>query len=212
MWLSASMPAGAHVTLNPREAPKGGRARFDIRVPNERPDASTVKLEVQMPQEHAFPTVRVQPVPGWTYTIARKKLPTPIGQEEGADIEEAVASITWEGGEIKPDEFVEFPISMGPLPENADRLLFKAIQTYSNGEVVRWIEVPEAGKPEPEHPAPAVKLVAAAAADPTAAASPPATGERDGSGGEAGTTLAIVLSILALLVSIGAVARGRKQT
>ena len=127
---SLAVPAEGHVTLNPREAPKGGRARFDIRVPNERPDAGTVKVEVQMPEEHVFPTVRVLPIAGWTYTIAKKTLATPIKEEDG-EITEAVASITWQGGTIKPDEFMEFPISMGPLPADADELRFRSVQTYS---------------------------------------------------------------------------------
>jgi periplasmic copper chaperone A len=35
-----------------------------------------------------------------------------------------------------------------------DRIVFKALQTYSDGDVVRWIEEPVAGEPEPDHPAP----------------------------------------------------------
>lgn len=58
----------------------------------------------------------------------------------------------------------------------------KAIQTYSDGTVVSWIEVPAAGSSaEPEHPAPTSQLVAAGAADPagtqsTTAARPTVTG------------------------------------
>ncbi|MGH2687951.1 MAG: YcnI family protein [Actinomycetota bacterium] len=205
-----AVPAEAHVTLNPREAPKGGRARFDIRVPNERPDASTVKVEVQMPDEHVFPTVRVLPVAGWTYTISKKTLATPIKEEDG-EITEAVASITWQGGTIKPDEFMEFPISMGPLPTDADELRFKSIQTYSSGEVVRWIEVPEAGRPEPEHPAPVVKLVAA-----TSEAAPPAspaaaTGESATPGAGGVAAFALVLAILAVIRSMGALMAARNR-
>lgn len=210
---SLAVPAEAHVTLNPREAPKGGRARFDIRVPNERPDASTVKVDVQMPEEHVFPTVRVLPVAGWTYTIAKKTLATPIKEEDG-EITEAVASITWQGGTIKPDEFMEFPISMGPLPTDADELRFKSIQTYSSGEVVRWIEVPEAGKPEPEHPAPVVKLVAASTPAAAPRASPAAaTGESAAPGAGGPAAFALLLAIIAVIMSMGAlmVARNRNK-
>ena len=35
-----------------------------------------------------------------------------------------------------------FTISAGALSEDQDELVFKAIQTYSDGEQVRWIEVP----------------------------------------------------------------------
>jgi uncharacterized protein len=58
-------------------------------------------------------------------------------------------------------------------------LTFKALQTYSNGDVVRWIEQSAPGGPEPEHPAPSVTLVdkdaASAPVAPTSAALPPTT-------------------------------------
>ncbi len=41
--------------------------------------------------------------------------------------------------------FEDFTVSLGPLPTNTDRLVFKAIQTYSNGDVVRWIDTPTPG-------------------------------------------------------------------
>jgi hypothetical protein len=49
-------------------------------------------------------------------------------------------------------------------------VVFKTLQTYSDGSVGRWIEEPPAnGSPEPDQPAPALKL-AAASASPSAAA------------------------------------------
>ena len=39
--------------------------------------------------------------------------------------------------------------------------MFKATQTYSNGEEVAWIEDTPASGEEPEHPAPVLKLTAA---------------------------------------------------
>lgn len=40
-------------------------------------------------------------------------------------------------------------------------MIFKAIQTYDNKEVVRWIEEPKAGGEEPDSPAPVLALSAA---------------------------------------------------
>ena len=51
---------------------------------------------------------------------------------------------------------LEFDISAGPLPE-VDQIVFKALQTYSDGDVVRWIDEPTAGV-DLEHPAPVLKL------------------------------------------------------
>jgi hypothetical protein len=44
--LVAAGPAAAHVTVNPREAQQGGFTKLAFRVPNEKDNASTVKLEV----------------------------------------------------------------------------------------------------------------------------------------------------------------------
>lgn len=89
-------------------------------------------------------------------------------------------------------------MSMGPLPTDTDQLVFKALQTYDNGEIVRWIDTTAPGGPEPEHPAPVLKLTAKDAA--TSAA---ATGTDSGSStGTVVGVIAIVLAALALGLSL----------
>ena len=44
--------ASAHVTAQPAEATKGGYFAFAFRVPNERPNAGTTKIEVTLPADH----------------------------------------------------------------------------------------------------------------------------------------------------------------
>ncbi|MQA24166.1 MAG: DUF1775 domain-containing protein [Micromonosporaceae bacterium] len=152
-------PAAAHVTVDPQDAAQGGYARVAFRMPNERDNANTVKLEVHMPEDHPIASVLTTPVPGWNVKIAMRKLDEPLDLH-GRKIEEVVGTITWtasKGAEVKPNEFQEFPVSLGPLPE-VDQLVFKTIQTYDNDEVVRWIEEHTEGD-EPEHPAPVLRLV-----------------------------------------------------
>ncbi len=161
-FVLAIAPASAHVTVNPREAQQGTYAKLAFRVPNERPDASTTSVAVQLPTDHPFASVSVRPTPGWTADVARAPLPTPI-ESHGRQITEAVSTITWSGGSIAPGEFQEFEVSVGPLPEGVDSLVFPAVQTYSSGEVVRWIERPQAGQAEAEHPAPVLTLTPAPA-------------------------------------------------
>jgi uncharacterized protein len=163
--------AFAHVTVNPREAIQGGYAKLAFRVPNERDNASTTKLEVNFPTDHPLASVSVRPQPGWAYAVEKTKLTTPIKSDDG-DITEAVSKITWTGGAIKPGEFNEFEVSVGPLPSDADSVTFKALQTYSNGEVVRWIEEATPGGSSPEHPAPVLKLTKAATTATTATTVP----------------------------------------
>ncbi|OKI47506.1 YcnI family protein [Micromonospora sp. CB01531] len=166
--------ASAHVTVNPREATQGGYAKLAFRVPNERDNASTTKLEVALPADAPVASVSVRPMAGWTVQVDKTTLAKPI-EMHGSQVTEAPSKITWtaqgEANAIKPGQFQEFEISTGPLPE-ADTM-FKALQTYSNGEIVRWIEEPSTDGSEVEHPAPALKLAKAPAKD---AAATPAAG------------------------------------
>ena len=53
-------------------------------------------------------------------------------------------------------------VLVGAGPTRPGQVAFKALQTYSNGDVVRWIDVQQPGQPEPDHPAPVLTLTAAA--------------------------------------------------
>lgn len=157
----AATAASAHVTANPSTAEPGSYSKVSFRVPNEEPGADTTRLEIDLPADHPIASVSVRPVPGWTVKVKEAKLATPIKSDD-AEITKAVSTITWSGGKIVPGQFQEFDVSMGPLPTNTDRLMFKAKQTYSNGDVVNWDQDPGNGGQEPEHPAPTLHLVAAA--------------------------------------------------
>ncbi|WP_404949551.1 YcnI family protein [Streptomyces sp. ARC14] len=155
-------PAAAHVSVQPQgEAAKGGYATLNFKVPNERDKASTVKVEVNFPADHPLSSVTPEAVPGWKIAITKGKLDKPL-EVHGKKITEAVTKVTWtaDGSKIAPGYFQQFPVSVGQLPEDADQLVFKAIQTYDNKEVVRWIEEPKGGE-EPDSPAPVLKLTAA---------------------------------------------------
>ncbi|MFI0940968.1 YcnI family protein [Streptomyces sp. NPDC021020] len=168
--LLAAVPAFAHVTVQPTAAAKGGYTTVAFKVPNEQDGASTVKIEVNLPTDHPIASVSLQPVPGWTAQVTKSKLTTPIKTDDGT-IDQAVTKITWSGGKIAPGQFQQFPVSFGPLPSDTDSLSFKTLQTYDNGDVVRWIEIPQAGQAEPQNPAPTLKLTAA-----TDSGAAPATG------------------------------------
>jgi uncharacterized protein YcnI len=152
--------AWAHVTVNPNTAQQGGYTKVSFRVPNERDNTATTQLEVDLPTDHPIASVQTRAVPGWTSTVQKTTLAKPITTGDGR-VTEAVSKITWTGGKIPPGSFEEFDVSMGPLPTDTDQLVFKALQTYDNGEVVRWIDTAPEGAPEPDHPAPVLKLTPA---------------------------------------------------
>jgi periplasmic copper chaperone A len=161
--LLVAAPASAHVSVQPQgEAAKGGYATINFKVPNEKDNASTTKLEVTFPSDHPLASVMPQPVPGWKTSVAKEKLAKPL-KMHGNTITEAVSKVTWTsvGGKIEPGQFQQFPLSVGQLPEDTDQLVFKALQTYDDKEVVRWIEESKEGAAEPENPAPVLKLSAA---------------------------------------------------
>ena len=105
----------------------------------------------------------------------------------------------------------EFDVSAGPLPEDTDRLVLPAVQTYDSGEVVAW-DAPPAEGAEPEHPAPVLELIPEG--DNTAVE--PTTGMATASGADTtarwigGAGLAV--GALGLGVGAGAVLRARRAS
>ncbi|WP_019548039.1 YcnI family protein [Streptomyces sulphureus] len=204
-------PAAAHVSVDPEEAEQGGYAVVNFKVPNERDDASTEKLEVHLPTDHPLASAMPQPVPGWKVEVTKEKLDKPL-ESHGEKITEAVSKITWTGGEIKPGEFQQFPVSLGQLPKDTNELVFKALQTYDSGEVVRWIEEPEEGAEEPETPAPVLKLAADDAAE-SGAGSPAKAGETETASAESSAdggadTAARVLGVAGIVLGAAGVGFG----
>ncbi|MCX2731240.1 YcnI family protein [Saccharopolyspora sp. NFXS83] len=160
--LAGAGTAAAHVSAQPEQAEQGGYAKIAFRVPNERPDAGTVRVHVALPLEHPLSSVRTKPLPGWTAQVEKVRLERPV-EVAGAQVTEAVAGITWTarpGTRIAPDQFEEFEATLGTFPTDTDELLLPTEQTYDSGEVVRWDQPPAPDGSEPEHPAPALALVA----------------------------------------------------
>jgi uncharacterized protein YcnI len=189
--------AAAHVTLNPGEWEAGGFARFAVRVPNERDNADTTKVTVRFPEQVI--SASFQPVEGWKRTVKMAELDEPI-DDEGEQITERIDIVTWTGGRIRPGEFQEFGVSFQvPEEQPGTELAFPAIQTYSNGDRVRWI-----GPPDADEPAPIVEVTEPAPEEGEAAATPAATPAQDGGGqaqedeGGGSDTLAIIALVVGL--------------
>jgi periplasmic copper chaperone A len=161
--LGAGSPAAAHVTVQGPGATQGGFAKITFRVPTEEA-VPTTRVQIVFPTDAPLSSVRTKPHAGWTAVVAKAPAARPF-MVFGEEQTEQVASVTFTaaaGVGIKPGEFDEFEISAGPLPE-VDTMVFKALQTYADGTVVRWIEEAVEGAAEPEKPAPVLSLAKAGA-------------------------------------------------
>ena len=213
-----ALPALAHVTVNSPGATQGSFGVLTFRMPNETDSANATELKVQLPPDQPLASVSVKPQPGWTYTVTRAKLPQPITDDDGNQVTDYPSVVDWKAtaGGIKPGEYAEFQLSVGPLPK-ADSMTFKALQTYSNGERVSWIDLPAAGSSdEPEHPAPTLKLApagGAATAPATNAAGAPAAASDEGAGGGSVTGAYVVggIGLVAGLAALGVAVSGRRR-
>ncbi|GIM86374.1 YcnI family protein [Salinispora arenicola] len=199
-------PASAHITVDPKEATQGGYGRFAFRVPNESDTESTTKVEIFLPENAPLGSVSTMLVPGWTAVVEKRTLDEPV-EVHGSQLSEAVSKVTWTAepeAAIAPGTFQEFPVSVGPLP-TVDTMVFKSLQTYSDGTIVRWIDEPTADGVEPEQPAPVLELVAVAAS-----ADPATEGEARvaDDGQEAGGGLAIGLGVAGLVAGLGGLVLG----
>ena len=219
--IAAAAPAAAqaHVTLQPKTAPAGQFTRLDVRVPNERDDAPTTKVDVQMPD--GFASVSYEPVPGWTAKVTSGPLDKPIQTDDG-EITEGVKQITWtadsdEDG-IPPGAFQDFGLSFQVPGKAGDKLEFKALQTYAGGEVVRWI-----GAEGSDNPAAIVSVIEPAGTDaashgggddasaeaPPAATAAASTPSDDGSGNGL-AIVALIVGTLGLIVGAAGLLAARR--
>lgn len=210
--LGAAGAASAHVSADSPGATRSAESTVvTFQVSNESATATTTGLTVTLPANGLLPSVRVAPLSGWTATVVKSANGTPT-------------AVTWTAGpgtSIGADQFGQFAVRVGPLPDAAS-VTFSATQTYSDGSVVTWDEPPNPDGSEPEHPAPELALAPAAggtdhggmavtAAPDTAAhgdaatSSPDATARWLGGGG-------LLLGALGLGVGVGVTVHSRRAS
>jgi len=157
-------PVSAHVTVHSDDAVRGASdAAVMFRTPNEEDHAATVKLQVFFPTDDPLLDVLVEPHAGWHFTTRTSNLATPVTTDDGK-ITSAVSEVTWTADStrdgLQPGEADDFVVTAGQMPDSSSAT-FRALQTYSNGDVVKWIESQAPGADEPEHPAPVLQLAKA---------------------------------------------------
>jgi uncharacterized protein YcnI len=213
-------PAWAHVTVDPSSAPKGSTGTLSFLAPNEDPAAKMTELQVAFPQPPHTPiaTVTVEAKPGWTVQVTTTKLATPIVTDDGA-ISDIVSNIDWKAKTVADgvaaQQFGEFTIDADGLPTNENEVVFGAIQTYSDGKKVRWIDPVTANGPAAEYPTPILQLtnpagsVTPTTTAPTSNATVAAISTKDNSA-RALAIIAVALGAVALVFATGALMRKRR--
>lgn len=203
--------ADAHIEIAPARAAAGDSVTFTVTVPNERTTADTVKVALRLPA--GFTEVGAKGRVGWTSSVE------PDGQ---------FTIITWTGGpsagKITGENDADFAF-VARVPNQPGRsVAIPATQTYTSGEVDRWIGSESAELPAPfltiGQPKPGTATAATTTAtttDPaTATGSTPTTDGGGGSGALIGGAIAGGLVILgglaALLRRRGRNARGDEQS
>jgi periplasmic copper chaperone A len=195
IWAGA---AGAHVTVSPSSVPAGtSDAILTFRVPNESPLALVTGLRVQFPIDHPIVIVSPQAGSGWTVSVQTTQLAKPITTDDGT-FTATVSEVDWSGGTIPVGQFGAFDVLAQGFPSGTDRLVFKAIQQYSDGTTVSWIQVPDRAAPNPPHPAPILSLTSGRR-DTSGAAAPAGTNAAGSQGTSSGN--GHVLAVVALVVA-----------
>ena len=225
-------PAGAeaHISLHPNTIPAGAFATLDVRVPGEQAGAYVKQVDVLFP--HGFTGVDYENVAGWKTKEIEAKLASPI-QEDGETIDTEVSQIiwTWEGplGKVEDGRFINLPLSLAiPADASGKALEFRTVQTYSNGQVVHWIDPSLTA----EHPSPRINVTAKGGVieDLAGEEAGPAAGQgpsnastigsvaskptsSSGSSSDNGLAIAaLILAALALLAGLGALYRGSARS
>jgi len=210
--------AAAHVTVSPASIPQGtDDVILTFRVPNESETAAVTGLKIQFPLAHPIVLVNPEAGSGWQVSVVKSNLPKPITTDDGT-FTSTTSEIDWSGGTIPVGQFGEFNVLAQGVPTGTDELVFKAIQSYSDGTVVSWIQVPSKAVPDPPHPAPTITLTKAggSGADTatTAAAAAPASATVSSSGGTGSNAVeiaALIAAGFAVVIALLAVWLGRPR-
>ena len=152
--------AQAHVSFHPNAIPQGAEITTYIRVPNELDHANISSVKIKLP--NGVLEALGDPPPGWSFKAKTQTLAKPIKTDDGV-VSTQVTEVDFTHGDTPPGQFANLPLTL-TLPDSAKQgqvMSFPTVQTYSNGEVVRWID-PSA---EDEHPAPTIDITAPGIAD-----------------------------------------------
>ena len=155
-------PASAHVTPDKDEVAADSFSSVTLTVPHGCDESPTKQLTIEVPE--ALNEVTPQVHPGWDIEVETEDLPQPVDDGEGGEITERMSEVVFtaeRGNELSPHFRDTFTLGFRAPDAEGDYLFFKTVQTCVEGETP-WIEEYTGEGDEPEHPAPAMLITAAA--------------------------------------------------
>ena len=105
-------------------------------------------LKIQFPLDHPIVLVNPEAGSGWQVAVIKTALPKPITTDDGT-FTSTTSEVDWTGNTIGVGQFGEFNVLAQGIPTGTSELVFKAIETYSDGTVVPWIRGAEQSRSEP---------------------------------------------------------------
>lgn len=155
-WAALAAPAWAHVKVeaNPSQA-GAAKAQLTFRAAAESKTAGIIKLEFLA--DPAIPRDLVALVGG---PVGWKVRPGDFG------------GFIVEGAALPIGDDAKVTLEARQLPQ-ARRIVFKVLQTYSDGRIDRWTDLPAADGKEPDHPVAILELDAATPKAATTPSAPP---------------------------------------
>ncbi|MED4072620.1 YcnI family protein [Priestia endophytica] len=182
--ISFAGAASAHVVVYPQEVTQGSYEKFTVRVPTEK-DIPTTKVKIDIPKDVEIS--RFEPKAGWTYELEK-------------DSSGLIKSVTWTatGEGLSATEFGEFSMQ-GKVGDSAEKIAWKAYQTYKDGSVVAW-----EGPADAELPASVTKVVKGNTTTDAHGGATEETTDNEESEDNSTSSVPLILSIIAVI--LGAVA------
>jgi uncharacterized protein YcnI len=183
--------ASAHVVVKPSEVETAAFQSFTTGVPNEK-ELAVIKVRLVLPAglKHVTPNVK----PGWVIDETK----------EGVGEDAVVKEITWSGGQIPVGQRDDFAFS-AQAPDKATTLQWKAYQIYADGTEVAWDQAPNSKADDDENgstPYSETSVVDQMNTDQAAS-------QTSSSNDKTRTSVAVALSVVALIMSVVALTKRR---
>ena len=157
LFLMASLPAAAHITLEYQVANAGSAYKATFKVGHGCGSSPIKQIIVTIPA--GVQSAKPMPKAGWTLDITREKLAQPL-TDHGKTVTERVARISWTAKTpadyLQNDWYDEF-VLQAKLPAKEGTLYWPVSQICEEGRT-DWVEVPKPGQKLSDLKSPAAAL------------------------------------------------------